>query len=197
MEALDEFLRSQDINLDDLMDEEERSKESHDENNRSQQQEHGTAATSSVTNATTDGVDVDQRNSRSHTITSTRQQQELLTESLIRNSFVGPKVVRLSMTYNSHHCQRQMLRAFGILFVVLLLSIFGFSTFNRILWILSHEATLDIESKNVMAESKVTTTGTTTATATGSSNGDSSINSEPASSSVGGGEGNRRQNHPK
>ena len=195
MEALDEFLRSQDINLDDLMDEEDRSKESHNENNRSKEQEQGTAATSSVTSATTNDVDGDQRSSRSHTITSSRQQQELLTESLIRNSFVGPKVVRLSMTYNSHRSQRRMFRAFGILFVVLLLSIYGFSRFNRILWNLSHEATLDIESKNIMAASKATSTGITTAT--GSSSGGSSINSEAVSLSVGGGEGNRRLNHPK
>ena len=162
METLDEFLRSQSINLDDLMDDEEKSKEpfysdgddlsNDDDNEKAGERTRITTATSSTESRAIDIIDHHQEN-------------ELVADSLIRNSFVGPKVVRLSMTYNSHKTQRRMVRAAAIIFIVLLLSIYGFSKFNKLLWSsYSHEAILDIESKNIM-------TTTTTAGVSASSGG--------------------------
>ena len=158
METLDEFLRSQNINLDDLMDEEEKSKEpfySDDDDDIEKADDRTrttTTSTSSTASRTIENIDHHQEN-------------ELVADSLIRNSFVGPKVVRLSMTYNSHKTQRRMVRAAAIIFIVLLLSIYGFSKFNKLLWSsYSHEAILDIESKNIM-------TTTTTAGVSASSDG--------------------------
>ena len=70
------------------------------------------------------------------------ERREKLTESLLRNDVVAPHVIKFTPTYNPYKKYR---RVFAIGFAVGL-SIYSLFHFSKVVYSLSHEATLDIES---------------------------------------------------
>jgi hypothetical protein len=96
------------------------------------------------------------------------ERQSKVTESLLRNDIVAPHVVKFSSTYKSKRKFRRLV-IFGI---VLVLSISSLSYFSGTVTTFSHEAVLDIESKNM-------TTMITTKHANNSSSSNSTIHTGP------------------
>jgi hypothetical protein len=73
------------------------------------------------------------------------ERQSKVTESLLRNDIVAPRVVKFSSTYKS----KRKFRRLVILVIILVLSISSLSYFSGTVTSFSHEAVLDIESKNM------------------------------------------------
>jgi hypothetical protein len=69
--------------------------------------------------------------------------REQFTESMLRGDVVTPHVVHFAQTYNA----QKKYRRFALLIVTLALSLLGLFHFRKVVLSLSHEATLDIETK--------------------------------------------------
>jgi hypothetical protein len=89
---------------------------------------------------------------------------ESLTASLLRNDVVAPHIIHFTSTYNPKKRKVRRVMAFVIAVAISLSSLFHFS---KVVLSLSHEATLDIETK--MIPSKTTTTNLTASNSTGKS----------------------------
>jgi hypothetical protein len=70
------------------------------------------------------------------------------TENMLRSDVMAPHLVQFTHTYNPYKKRRRVL----VLLIVLGLSIRALSHFSKTVSTLSHEATLDIESKNVTSK---------------------------------------------
>jgi hypothetical protein len=136
MEALDEFLRSQNINLDDLRDEEDRLEQK---------------SVASLSSSIATPVRILQK---AEDEALSRERRNVFTDSLLRDDVMAPNIVHFPLTYNSQRSKRRILRASVLLLLVLGLSIYGFSHFNKMVWALSQEAVLDIEIKNITSASQ-------------------------------------------
>ena len=154
MEALDEFLRRQNMNLDDLIERQDVLLDT-------------ATTTTAFTNSTDTSYDDDEAEGRG----AAAERNRRLSESLLRHDVVAPKVIRLSMTHASSRRKKSIVRAAALLGIVLALSLYGFSYFSRTVWSLSHEAVLDIESKNITT---MTTSHVATAVSSSSSSHSSS-----------------------
>ena len=75
------------------------------------------------------------------------QERESLTESMLRNDIVAPRVVRFTPRRHARSNQKWM-RRLTIVAAVLLLSISSIIFFQKVLNRVAHEALLDIETNN-------------------------------------------------
>ena len=83
--------------------------------------------------------------------TSHRRESQKFAESVLRNEVMGPQIVYFTPTYTSNQQRKRGVRIFVLLFAVVL-SLYGVFNFRKILSPLSHEATLDIETKMVVTD---------------------------------------------
>jgi hypothetical protein len=72
------------------------------------------------------------------------ERREKLTDSLLRNDVLAPHVIRFTPTYYNPN---RKCRRWAALILAVALSIFGLFHFSKVVFSLSHEATLDIETK--------------------------------------------------
>jgi hypothetical protein len=81
---------------------------------------------------------------------ASNEMRNKFTENLLRSDVMAPHLVQFTHTYNPY--KKRRCRRVLILLIVLGLSIRELSHFSRTVSTLSHETTLDIESKNITSK---------------------------------------------